>query len=86
MFYTYFVVAFIWQPWNTEHLARHGATPELAEAVFYAPDFQARPMNPPRWEGFGTVDGKSWKVAYIRSGEAELYVLTCFRIHPSRRR
>ena len=26
------MVAFIWQPWNTEHLARHGATPELAEA------------------------------------------------------
>jgi len=43
-------------------------------------------MNPPRWEGFGTVKGKTWKVAFIRSSEAELYVLTCFRVHPSRKR
>ena len=80
------MVAFIWQPWNTEHIARHGATPELAESVFSASDFQARPMNPPRWEGFGTVEGRIWKVAFMRTGETELYVITCFRIHSGRRR
>ena len=82
------MVSFIWQPWNLEHLARHGVSPELVEAIFQSEDFiVSEPSSHPHREiAFGTVAGKTWKIVFIRSADGEIFPITAHRVDPKRKR
>jgi len=74
---------FVWQPWNTDHCARHGVIPALAEAVVLAADFTAEPLaDGVRAIGFGTVKGRRYRAVIQFAEPDEVYVITC---HPADR-
>jgi uncharacterized DUF497 family protein len=81
------MVTFVWQTWNLEHISRHGADRKTVEAIFYAPDFTIQEPSPHvyRETAFGTVDGKTWRVIFIRTSSAEIFPITAHRLSPNRR-
>jgi uncharacterized DUF497 family protein len=76
---------FIWATQNLTHLAGHGVTPEIAEALFFAEDRRAAPSA----QGHGRTvieashSGRIFRMVFTLVGPDEIFVITAF---PIRRR
>lgn len=72
---------FVWTQQNIAHIARHGLTPELVEAVFLAPDFsQQQTEREERWIAEGTLRGKLYRIVYARTDDESVYPITAHRM------
>ena len=77
-------IEFVWGPKNTEHVDRH-VPRAIAEQVFNAPDFgpSVESVNSITAKGYGTVDGKSYFLAFAHSTHEHpqrIYIITCYRV------
>lgn len=70
---------FLWDEHNAAHLARHGVTPELAEAIFHAGLDDIYPSRIPyRFAVEAEIDGRCYRLVFDRSREGAIYPVTCF--------
>lgn len=73
---------FIWVQQNVAHLANHGMTPKIAEALFHAGDRKAAPSE----QGFGrnvleaSHSGRLYRLVFTLVGPDEIFVITGFPI------
>lgn len=76
---------FAWDAQNRCHLARHGVSPEIAEAVFFSDDRQIEESihGQGRYECEASHGGRWYRLVFTVLSEYELYPITCF---PIRRR
>ena len=78
---------FIWDERNIAHIAEHGVSPCVVEAVFRSRDavFSPSSLGSGRIECEGSADGRLYRLVFASIGTepAALYPITCF---PIRRR
>lgn len=72
----------IWEPENLEHLASHGVSPDMAEAIFDSEDacFAPSESGKGRIVCEGSIGDRLYRLIFCRVGEGELYAITAFRI------
>lgn len=70
---------FIWNEQNTAHLAAHGVTPEIAEAVFYAGLSDMRPSSiRHRYILEAEVDGRAYRLICDISRDSAVFPVTSY--------
>jgi hypothetical protein len=70
---------FLWDEHNTAHLAAHGVSPGLAEAIFHAGSDEIFPSRiAHRFAVEADVDGRRYRLVFDVSREGALYPVTCF--------
>ena len=76
---------FIWVEQNLAHLASHGVTPELVEALFHAKDRKAAPSAQGQDRNVleASHSGRTYRLVFTMVGPDEFFVITGF---PLRRR
>jgi len=80
-------VRFVWNRENVTHIAAHGVTVAMVEAVFETEDLGiAESGRSGRWIAEGTVLGRTIRVAFTLSGPEEIHVITAYPIRRRRRR
>jgi uncharacterized DUF497 family protein len=70
---------FIWDDNNLRHLASHGVTPEVAEAIFWAgiADTEESTTNN-RYIIEAEVNGRAYRLVFDMSHEKAIYPVTAF--------
>ena len=78
---------FVWDEVNDAEIQAHGVDRATVEAVFMALDagFRPHPSIPNRWAVEGTVDEKTYRVAFSKTFPDGIRITTSFRILPKRR-
>lgn len=72
---------FLWDAHNTAHLARHGITPALAEAIFQAGSDEIFPSRiAHRFAVEAEIDGRAYRLVFDLSRDGALYPVTCFSL------
>lgn len=76
---------FEWDARNTSHIEEHGMLPAEVEAVYAAPDFEARRRGwTLRWTGHGTVGGHLYRLVFTQVAEDVVRPITCHRCNRRR--
>lgn len=70
---------FLWDDNNLKHLASHGVTPEMAEAVFLAGADDLRPSRTAhRYIVEGTLDGRDYRLVCDIAHDGTVYAVTAY--------
>jgi uncharacterized DUF497 family protein len=73
-----------WGTWNTEHIADHGVSREVVEAVLSSPDFEAIETEfAARYVGEGTFEDRLYRVIYMETQEG-IYPISAFKVRKRR--
>lgn len=67
---------FVWVEQNLAHLANHGIGPDLAEAIFHAPDQRAAPSSQGKGRNIleASIEGRLYRLVFTRVGPEEIFI------------
>nr|MBA3847201.1 hypothetical protein [Planctomycetota bacterium] len=73
------VMRFVWNGWNSEHVARHRISQALAEQVAQVAELEKK--EGVRFAGVGTVNGIRYRIVLMAGMVTdEVYVVTCYHL------
>lgn len=75
---------FEWDAQNIEHVAAHGLTPALVEAVVLAGGFVTSETDGARIVGHGAHKGRTYRIVFTHVAADVIRVITAHRIDPRR--